>query len=493
VRAAGARAAALAVRAAAISAAITGVGAQVGLAEAQLHREIGRPADAEADAADYDAASGAWNGLSTLVELATGAGLEVRAVAALDWDDLEQRDLLLLLYPTHEIDANHLAAFLRNGGSVILGDDFGVSKKALTRLGILRDEAFGVGAAHTYDDLPFTPIALPRRPDHPLARGVAELVTNHPAILTQIRGPEVIFAFGEGEAVVVAGELGAGRFVILSDPSVLINDMLLLEGNFEFALNLLRFFATPPSGDAVAPPRLTILAGDFRLLGVPSLRFDDGTFRGSVANTLRDLDMWLEELNEYLLADSSMRALAAVAALALALLAAVLLPLRRRAELDGAWIRATPYVAGAAPQHALDLFALVERYDHARPRANYLLPAAIVRDSVAALLEDRLGVADPLAHLRAPELLDQVEARLGASARAEVAAIHASLRATPTRAQAAAAWRGRTVTQREFDRLYEHATRLLNNADRSAAAELRVDPGGRPGGDRGGASVLKSE
>src|SRR5262249_17817806 len=64
-------------------------------------------------------------------------------------------------------------------------------------------------------------------------------------------------------AVVVAGSLGTGRFVALSDPSVLINDMLGFDGNLAFAANLLRFLAP------VRPGRLFLVSGDARLSGEP--------------------------------------------------------------------------------------------------------------------------------------------------------------------------------------------------------------------------------
>ena len=112
--------------------------------------------------ADYDVGNGGWNGLSTFVQLAAGDGYTVAAVTALDWDDLERGDILVVLYPVNELDASHVNAFVRNGGRLILGDDFGGSRKTFSRLGIARDEATGVDARAYYDDLPFAPIATAR-------------------------------------------------------------------------------------------------------------------------------------------------------------------------------------------------------------------------------------------------------------------------------------------------------------------------------------------
>jgi len=42
---------------------------------------------------------------------------------------------------------------------------------------------------------------------------------------------DTVFSFS-GPRVVVTGDIGTGRYVVLSDPSVLINAMLAFDGNW---------------------------------------------------------------------------------------------------------------------------------------------------------------------------------------------------------------------------------------------------------------------
>ena len=405
------------------------------------------------EAADYDVGNGGWNGLSMFAQLAAGDGFEVKAVTSIEWDDLESGDVLVLLYPINYLDPSNVNTFIRRGGHLILGDDFGQGDKPLHRLGMAREEGVGVGAARYHDDLPFAPIATPRDPDHPLARGVSELVTNHPAIISDASGYDVVFGFGDGEAVVVTGQLGAGSFVMLADPSVLINDMLAFPGNFEFGLNLLRYFAGPGERG-----RVVMLTGGFEMRGVPTKDFGDDSLKGTTAAKLREFNDWLDELNSYYLNAAAMRTLAIAAGLLLAALALLALPLRKGAALDGGWLRARRTFAGGAV--IADFHAVLARYDDDRYRGSFLLPAAILRDTVEAKLARRLEAATPLA-LPAGELRALVEHRCGREARMLLDAVHERLRELPTRGQAESEWVGRFVARRDFERLHDDAQRLI--------------------------------
>src|SRR5690606_20633598 len=94
---------------------------------------------------------------------------------------------------------------------------------------------------------------------HPLTEGVRALVTNHPAV---VHHPDLepIFSFGERDAVVLAGAVGAGRLVTIGDPSVLINNMLELRGNQRFAENLVDYLAERRG-------RLFVITPDAQLVG----------------------------------------------------------------------------------------------------------------------------------------------------------------------------------------------------------------------------------
>ncbi len=398
---------------------------------------------------DYDSVSQKWNCLHTLAAIAKGLGLSVESTREIDWDDLGSEDILLVLYPTSRLEPGHLAAFIRNGGQVMLADDFGFSSEALGRLGMLRQTAHGVAAQRFHRDLPFAPIARPLIADHPLAAGVEELTTNHPAILVQVRGPRVVFGFGDDEGVVAAGELGRGRFVVSSDPSILINRMLQFEGNMQFAINMLRYL----SRDGQAR-RLVVLVGEFSLYGEPSNLLDDGTVRGTVSNILGEFNRWLDERNDYLLTQVGMRAVAVIVAALIALLALASLPLTRKTRLDGRWTQAR----GSSPAPD-DFEAIVARYD--RPgQSNYLLPATVVRDTINHALARVFDETDPLYLRKEKELADMLEKARGKNAAAAWRNLSKRLKSLPSRAQAASPWSTGQVTRREFQRLSDDATAL---------------------------------
>src|SRR6185436_5478964 len=184
-----------------------------------------------------------WNGLSDLASLVESRGQTVLATDHVDWGDLDpEKDVVLVLYPQDPLDAQQVATWVRAGGSILLADDFGQCDDAFAEFGLRRAKATGVHAQRWYEDNPALPVATAWADDHPLARDADEIITNHPAVLSVTRGsPDVVFGFGRGDALVVAGKLGDGRFVALADPSVLINGMLQFDGNAGFATDLLAF------------------------------------------------------------------------------------------------------------------------------------------------------------------------------------------------------------------------------------------------------------
>ncbi len=307
--------------------------------------------------ADYDVQSHAWNGLADFRALAAGAGYTVEAATDVAWESLgPERDVLFLLYPTTEVEPVQLGAFIRAGGRVLIADDFGRADAALARLGLLRRPAHTI-RARRWDGNPNLPIAEPRAAAHALARDVRELVTNHPSVLSA-EGGDIVFGFSGGDAVVVAGDLGAGRYVALSDPSVLINDMLAFDGNLAFALNLIRWLR--PGGSA----RIVVLTGDFRLHGeTPHL-----AEAGSLNEILTAAGAALEDVNDYLPSDPLLRLLGGVGA-AGALLAVALVGARARAPQKDA-----SFARGGEEPSPTD-------WDDPATR-NFALPAVVLRETM---------------------------------------------------------------------------------------------------------------
>lgn len=402
--------------------------------------------------ADYDATSQAWNGLHTLTAVAKGLGLSVEAVDSIDWEDLGAQDIVFVLYPTTRLEPGHIAGFVRSGGRILVADDFGQAREALARLGMLRERAVGVTASKFYRGLQYVPMAQPLMPDHPLAQGVTELATNHPSVLSQVQGPDAVFGFSASEAVVVAGELGDGRFIVCSDPSIFINRMMQFQGNLDFAINAMRFLGRENT------TRLIILANEFSMYGEPAARLDDGTVRGNLASMLNDFNRWLEERNDYLLTEPGMRAVGVILAGLVGLFALLCLPFLRKALMDGAWTKAR------TSHMPLDDFEeILSRYDRSEKisrKTNFLLAATVLRDAINNLLARVLEVPDPLYHLSEEEIGKGLVMKRGQLAKNTFRPLYKKLKPLPSRAQAASPWSTGFMSKRDFDRLYEDAVEL---------------------------------
>lgn len=142
-----------------------------------------------------------------------------------------------------------LTAFLRAGGRVALADDFGHGDSLLNVFRIVRADPLRSPAVLRLRGNPELLVARPQR-GHPLGEGVTALVTNHPQVL---RHPQLepIFLLEGSDAVVLAGAVGEGRLVAVGDPSVLINNMLQLASNRQFAANLVRYLRGEAGGRVI--------------------------------------------------------------------------------------------------------------------------------------------------------------------------------------------------------------------------------------------------
>ncbi|MCK5799864.1 MAG: DUF4350 domain-containing protein, partial [Deltaproteobacteria bacterium] len=195
---------------------------------------VGYTIPAHATETDYLPDNTTWNGTSALADLAAGQQLPVTLVNHLHWGDIDTRDVLFIIYPRISLHETQFLAFLRAGGHVLIADDFGSAAPLLTKLGIKRkpytspstQRAAASSPRETqafFAKNPALPIAIPARQAHPFLVGVRRVVTNHPSTFTSLL-PSLLAINGE-QKVLIAGRLGKGRFVALSDPSVLINSM----------------------------------------------------------------------------------------------------------------------------------------------------------------------------------------------------------------------------------------------------------------------------
>ncbi len=397
---------------------------------------------------DYDVSSDDWNGLSELETLAAGEGIAVEQQSHLDWNDVGPNDILFILYPTVPLEPAHISTFIRGGGRLLIADDFGQSHEALANLHILREDGVSPNAVRYQDDNTALPIATPTDDDHPLARDVPEIVTNHPSIFKTSGLVDTVFSFGRGQAVVVAGTIGDGKFVALSDPSILINAMLKFDGNAQFAVNLIKFLE--PAKADLPSARLIVVTRDVMFSGEPSDAFDKARALSSVNGFARELDKYLDDLNDYIASKNTMRTLGIVGAFAVLVFGLALLPLAQdRQRLDGSWTRS------AAGTERVDFERLLAHYDDHKRDASFAYPGAVLRDAIDARLAEICEKPAPLVNLSSGELLGRVERKAGAAAAHALQEALPSLLLLPSRDQAQGVWGSRHVSRREFERAYD--------------------------------------
>jgi hypothetical protein len=287
-------------------------------------------APARAGEDDYRVDNAGWNGLADFAALARALHVPLTATAELDLGRLDPaRDALLVIYPRAVLPPELVTAFVRGGGRLLVADDFGAADAALAALDVRREPYRARRAGRRHRDRPDLPLAVPGAARHALTDGVDEVVCNHPATLRSAH-PALLHLHRELDQVLVAGTLGAGTFVALSDPSVLINAMLAFPGNLALATNLLQELAPPGSG------RAYLLVQEFALAG----RLPAGPAAGSSTRVVLAFNDFLAGLNELVPDAAALRLAGWASGAALAVLVAAAAGPRRR-------VRARPFAAPA--------------------------------------------------------------------------------------------------------------------------------------------------
>ncbi len=393
-------------------------------------------------AADYDLESRAWNGLASLVGEAEQAGCRVSAPGVLDWSTLGAHDVLWLIYPEVAVDAGRLKRHLASGGRALVADDFGAAADALAGLEIRRLRGLPDGVPR-YRDNPQLPIAHPTLATE-LGRAALEVVANHPAHF-ETHLPAT-YSFAEGAALVVEGQVGSGYFVALSDPSVLINNMLELDGNRAFAAALVRRLCQP--GD-----RILVYSHAFTSRGDPPSSDEGASFArfnqllGSMNGALHD-----EVAEKRVLAAAAvLRGVVALFAFAGAFPA--------RGAVDQDWSRFERLLERDEPAAG----ALA----HDGLPWDYSLPSGVLRDEAVERLSAALGRS--VERMGPSELGRRIEAEHGVAAGRRAAELWRELHRL--------GWRTgerpvETISARRFRRMHELATALFG------ALKKRQDRGG---------------
>jgi hypothetical protein len=416
----------------------------LGLAMLPAHAQAPAPTPAPFSA-EYDPYSQGWNGLASFVGLAEGMGFSVDIRESLEWDTLEAKDILFLVFPLQRVDPAKLAAYVQAGGNVVIADDFGDGKEAMQAMGLLRIEVEQARSSRFYEGRMYAPIANARG-DHPLAREVGDVVTNHPAVMTRIEGATTIVGLDDG-AVVVAGERGFGKYVAVSDPSIFINRMLQFPGNVQLTSNIFNWL---DRGDRRAR-NIVLLRGNRDMYGEPPPYIDDAN-ADNLGRSISAFNDWLYKAREWLLTPAAMKTLAALLAASLFLLALIALPVRRGPQIDGAWLRFN------RPARRDEPHALVTNAD--TNSGSNLVLACILRDHVQRLLAELTHKSEPLYTVPESQLVAELSKAKGTTAAVALTRVYRRLRALPSRGQAAAPWSAGHLARREFDTLYRDVVEL---------------------------------
>jgi hypothetical protein len=256
------------------------------------------PRDARADS--FDVGDTSWAGGSEMLEIARSelGEARVRAVAVLDWNEVEPEDGVLAIHPLRAMDEGDAAAFMKAGGRLaVLLDEDGAGEEMLSRFRIYRSAPPSRPVA-ALRNRPVFAIAEPvvdmvaghMTGPHPVVARVQQLVTNRP---TTLRHPALspvlrIRAIGEPDGILaVAGQVGKGRLFAMGDASAVINQMLRFPGNRAFVSGLVHYLVDD-DGPVHRQGRLFIVTNRFgeegSFGGQGGLRKDLEASMKSVAN-----------------------------------------------------------------------------------------------------------------------------------------------------------------------------------------------------------------
>ncbi len=189
-----------------------------------------------------------WNGCS---EFAKCLAREGKVIPVLyPYNSIHLGDLdgaLIIIGPDVDfssLEANEVKKFLERGGTIFIADDFGKANSLLEKLNVKARFSNQRLKDIFYSKRIEFPVVI-RIEDPDLASGVKRLVLNVPSVITgadgEIFSSKVSVVGRSMRSFPILAELryGQGRIIMLSDPSVLINDMF--EENRVFIENLIRY------------------------------------------------------------------------------------------------------------------------------------------------------------------------------------------------------------------------------------------------------------
>ncbi len=364
------------------------------------------PSPAHAADNDYLPFNTAWNGLSGLDAMARAKGTRIQLLNELAWDRLPAGASLIIIHPQAELQMARVKPFVERGGRLLVADDFGLAGSLLKSFHIRRMER-GVRAEGKLDGNPNLPVARAGKVSHALTRGVGEIATNHPAYF--LSPYTTLAGFGKGvQQVLVAGKVGKGQLIALSDPSVLINAMLPWSDNRRFASNLVQELK-PDRGQPIY-----LVTGYFKASGTVAGDGDEAA--GAAPKLINEFNDFLAMFGDYALLEPGLRALGVICGGFAVLGLFLLLPFPRR-DLDGHWI----HPQGPPPS------GLEE--DVVRGGTAYA--AAVLREEVEEILGDIIKAPGPLSTIHPRWVVNRVKEMAGPEPAEACARLLSSLKKIP--------------------------------------------------------------
>jgi hypothetical protein len=195
--------------------------------------------------AEFSMFNTGWNGCSKFAKILSERGKIYPIMYPYNSVGLDRLEgTLLVIGPDIDfssLEAEEVRKFLENGGTLFIADDFGTANKLLEKLGVKARFTTQPLKDVFYSKREEFPVAV-RIEDPDLAAGVEKITLNIPSAITGIEGKiytSKVSVVGKNTGsfpVMAEIKYGKGRIILLSDPSILMNDMF--DENRQFIENL---------------------------------------------------------------------------------------------------------------------------------------------------------------------------------------------------------------------------------------------------------------
>lgn len=363
-----------------------------------------------AQSSDYSLTNSDWNGLSQLTELARAENIELKLVSNIDFQKLPLEQPILIIHPQQPVVISNLINFVFAGGRILLADDFGTSDALFDRLAVSRAQIAPANLPHYefVDNNPAFPIFKPTG-RHPLLNNVETLVANRPAVLFNVGSPVVSFADHGG--LVYDMSLGDGKVILLSDPSMLINNMLLVADNSAFAKNALRYLCAD-----VSPCTILVVLETWTESGSFTALNNTSEHKSELQKHIDNINQAISNLSKDLPLTQLLYYLSILLTLGLIAYLATVFSLRRPA----AYSKFIARTLDSSPTSPGELEWNIARFTNphktffVKRAVNYALPMAILKEIFEDLFFTHLGLSpiSPQNHQSSAQLAIRFGARV---------------------------------------------------------------------------------